>query len=57
MEDDLAIFLVKRNVVNLRELRVSVLEDGDIQFGDSVSGNRCADLFIRLHYKEGGFRR
>jgi len=57
MEDDFAIFLVKRKVVNLRELRVSVLEDGGIQLGDTVTGKRRADLFIRLHYKDGVSRK
>ena len=50
-EEDLAIFLVKRRIVDLRELRVSVLEGGDVQIGDVIRGNRRADLIIRLHYK------
>jgi len=54
-EEDLAIFLVKRKIVGLRELRVSVLEGGDIRVGDVIRGKRRADLIIRLHYK--GVRR
>ena len=57
MEEDLAIFLVKRRVVGLTELRATILEGGDIQLGDTVSGNRRADLLIRLHYKEGVYQR
>jgi len=57
MEEDLAIFLVKRRVVNLTELRATVLEGGDIQLGDTIRGARRGDLLIRLHYKEGVYRR
>jgi len=57
MEEDLAIFLVRRRVVNLTELRATILEGGDLQLGDTIRGNRKADLLIRLHYKEGVYRR
>jgi len=53
IEEDLAIFLVKRRVVNLTELRATILEGGDIQLGNTIKGNRKADLIVKLHYKEG----
>ena len=49
---DLVVFLAERAIVDPRQLRVSVLEGGDVQIGDSISGPRVADLFIRFRYRE-----
>jgi hypothetical protein len=54
LEEDLIIFLVRRKILDLRELRVSVLEGGDIRLGNTIRGSRRADLLIRIHYKKGG---
>jgi hypothetical protein len=54
LEEDFIIFLARRKVLDLRELRVSVLEGGEIQLGNTIRGSRRADLIIRIHYKKGG---
>jgi hypothetical protein len=54
IEEDLIIFLTKRKQTNLTKLRVTVLEDGDVAFGDTVSGKRKADLIFRIVYKPQG---
>lgn len=54
IEEDLIIFLTKRKQTNLTKLRVTVLEDGDIGFGDTVRGKRKADLIFRIVYKSQG---
>jgi|GEM_PF-3041271 hypothetical protein len=56
LEEDVALFLVKRKVVGLEELRISILEDG-ASIGDSLTGKRIADLIFRIRYKEGGYMR
>ncbi|MCW4010029.1 MAG: hypothetical protein NWF05_05360 [Candidatus Bathyarchaeota archaeon] len=56
VEEDLIIFLTKRKKVNLTKLRVTILEDGNVGFGDTIEGNRKADLIFRINYKpHGGF--
>jgi hypothetical protein len=54
IEDDLLVFLTKRKQTNLTKLRVTVLEDGDVNFGDTVKGKRKADLIFRIIYKTQG---
>jgi hypothetical protein len=54
IEEDLIIFLTKRKQTNLTKLRVTVLEDGDVEFGDTVRGKRKADLIFRIVYKPQG---
>jgi hypothetical protein len=54
IEEDLIIFLTKRKQTNLTKLRVTVLEDGDVEFGDTVKGKRKADLIFRIVYKAHG---
>jgi len=54
IEEDLIIFLTKRKQTNLTKLRVTVLEDGDVEFGDTVRGKRKADLIFRIVYKSQG---
>jgi len=54
LEEDVALFLVKRRVVGLEELRVSILEDG-ANVGGTLRGRRLADLIFRIRYKEGGY--
>ena len=54
IEEDLIVFLTKRKVVNLRKIRVGILEGGNIAIGDSISGKRRADLIFRIIYKKGG---
>jgi len=56
MEEDLIIFLAKRRILNLTELRVSVL-DGEVEVGDRITGGRKADLIFRITYKEGVYRK
>ena len=57
VEEDLIIFLTKRKKVDLTKLRVTILEGGDVEFGDSVRGRRKADLIFRIIYKpQGGLR-
>jgi hypothetical protein len=51
IEEDLAIFLVQRRKVRLEELRVSIV-DGGVEFGNTIQGNRIADLLFRIHYKD-----
>ena len=50
------IFLAKRRILNLTELRVSVL-DGEVEVGDRITGGRKADLIFRITYKEGVYRK
>jgi hypothetical protein len=54
IEEDLIIFLTKRKETNLTKLRVTVLEGGDVEFGDTVRGKRKADLIFRIVYKPQG---
>lgn len=54
IEEDFIIFLTKRRIVNLRKVRVGILEGGDVQIGDIISGKRKADLIFRIVYKKGG---
>lgn len=56
IEEDLIIFLTKRKVVNLRKIRVGILEGGGMIIGDTITGKRRADLIFRIIYKEGGAR-
>ncbi len=52
MEQDMIMFLVKRNSLNLTRLECHVMEDGTVSTG-YVSGRRKADLFINLRYVGG----
>ncbi len=52
-EEDLIVFLAKRNAVRLEELEVSILDDGSVDVGDTLSGRRKADLILRFNYTDG----
>ncbi len=57
LEEDFIVFLTKHKKVDLTCLRVTVLEGGDIEFGDKIKGRRKADLIFRIAYKpQGGSR-
>jgi hypothetical protein len=54
IEEDLIIFLTKRKQTKLTKLRVTVLEDGNVEFGDTIHGQRRADLIFQIIYKPQG---
>lgn len=49
-EEDLIVFLAKRNVVGLQELEISILDDGSVDVGSAITGTRRADLLLRFNY-------
>jgi hypothetical protein len=49
-EDDLIVYIAKRDIVQLQELEVSVLEDGAKDKGNTIQGKRKADLIFRINY-------
>ncbi len=51
-EQDLILFLVKRETLHLERLEVHILEDGEIGVGN-YSGKRKADLFFNISYSGG----
>ena len=53
LEDDAIIFLAKRKQTMMTALRITALEDG-IATGDTLSGQRKADLIFKISYKQGG---
>jgi hypothetical protein len=54
LEEDFIVFLTKHKKVDLTRLRVTVLEGGDVEFGDKIKGKRKADLIFRIVYKQQG---
>ena len=49
-EEDLIVFLAKRNTVKLEELEISILDDGNVDVGNNLRGRRIADLILRFNY-------
>jgi hypothetical protein len=57
VEEDFIVFLTKRKKVGLTRLRVTIMESGEVEFGDTLRGQRKADLIFRIVYKnQGGLR-
>lgn len=54
-EEDFIVFLTKRGVLDLEELEVHILEDGQIGVG-SFSGRRLATLRFNIRYAGRGYQ-
>jgi len=54
-EQDLIYFLVKRNALDLEQLEVHVLDDGEIGIG-KFSGKRKATLIFKINYVKGAYK-
>ena len=56
IEQDLIFFMVKRNDLNLTQLEVHILEDGEVAVG-SFNGRRKASLILNFNYLGKGYSR